>query len=179
MTNFFLFLHPRRVPRFCVFVYQPSLPGLQFRSQTYFCLLPSRLGWLWQSSVGGLLSSPSAPVPISRLETLPTQPLCWWLAALCDLIAGKAVAQWYAVSGHHLLVNGTVGESCGAGSFSQLLARRGKDSLEAWQWSLAHPLLHPQCSSRGWALHKHSQMSVELIAVWSNIDFLLLPQNLG
>lgn len=143
MTNFFFFLHPRRVPRLRVFVYQPSLPGLQFRSQPYFCLLPSRLGRLCQSSVGGLLSSPSAPVPISRLETLPTQPLCWWLAALCDLIAGKAVAQWYVVSGHHLLVNCTVGESCGAGSFSQLLASGGKRLIRGLTVESGSPIAAP------------------------------------
>lgn len=70
------------------------------------------------------------------------------LAALCDLTAGKAAAQWYVVSRHHLLEL-LGGRKRSAGTFSQLCSEVGKDSLEAGRLGQGRPPLSPQLSSRG------------------------------
>lgn len=101
MANFFFLVHSRMV--FHWHVQELSFPGLRFRLHLISSPCPSCLCLPCQSSVGGLLSSPSAPVPISGLEMPPTQPPCWWLAAVPDLIAGKAAVRWYVVSRHHML----------------------------------------------------------------------------
>ena len=94
MANFLV--HSRMVFRWRV--QELSFPELRFRLHLISSPCPSCLCLPCQSSVGGLLSSPSAPVPISGLEIS-----CCWLAAVPDLIAGKAAARWYVVSRHHLL----------------------------------------------------------------------------
>ena len=101
MANFIFLVHSRMV--FHRRVQELSFPELRFRLHPVSSACPSCLCLPRQSSVGGLLSSPSAPVPISGLEIPPAQPPCCWLAAVPDLIAGKAAARWYVVSRHHLL----------------------------------------------------------------------------
>lgn len=75
------------------------------------------------------------------------------LAALCDLTAGKAAAQWYVVSRHHLLEL-LGGRKRSAGTFSQLCSEVGKDSLEAGRLGQGRPPLSPQLSSRGLTLRQ-------------------------
>lgn len=151
MTSFFFLLHPRIVCCLCGFVCRPSLLGC-IQASSHFPSCSCLCSWC-QGSVGGLLSSLSAPVPISERETPPTQPLCWWLAALGDLIAGKAAAWWYVVSRHHLLEL-LGGRKLWCWKFLTAV-------FKGWKWLIrgltdrtGHPSL-PQCSSQGQTLSIH------------------------
>lgn len=67
-----------------------SAPCLSCSSGLLSSSCSSCLCWRCQSSLGGRLSSPPAPVPISRPETLPMQPLCWWmLCRVTSLLARR------------------------------------------------------------------------------------------
>lgn len=61
----------------------------------------------------------------------PTQPPCRWTAAVPDLIAGKAAAQWYVVSRHHLLEL-LGGWKLWCWSVSQLCSKVTHQRLDSW-----------------------------------------------
>lgn len=132
MANFFL-VHSRMV--FHWRVQELSFLSSWFRLHLISPPCPSCLRLPCQSSVGGLLSSPSAPVPISGLEMPPTQLGNWWLAAVPDLIAGKAEGSMVMWCPEHHLLELLGGESSDAGSFSQLCSKLTHQRLDSWTGS--------------------------------------------
>lgn len=79
------------------------LPGTLTQVVELFAVCALVAG-LCQNSVGGQLSSHSAPVPISSTPPDATNAACMLLMTMmCDLMAGLPAALWYVLSRHHFL----------------------------------------------------------------------------
>lgn len=96
-----------------------------------------------------------------------------WLLCLTSLLARLRFDGMWCLD--TICWNCLVGESSGAGSFSQLWSKLTHQRLDSWTGSSTFEpsvlIVGPDTS--------HSQMFVALIGFWSETDFLLLPQNLG
>lgn len=99
----------------------------------------------------------------------------------CDLIAGKAAAQRYVMSRHHLLEL-LGGRKLWFWKFLMALFKGGERLIRDLPTGPGHPSLRPQCSLQGRTLSPSSQMFVELIAiesiVWSHVDCMLLHKKM-